>query len=154
MLHIKLVVGLRSFRANHKSFLCRLANDGIPRDKGKFVTPAKQWQFLSAKVGQYRIFGGLLVTFSKLVGKKVIGANAYTLGEMLGADVDASKWQITHLHVSLSDEATRELGFRKPFLGAVVVCLPVNLIQAIGDVITLNKSIQELRSFVEPKKHE
>jgi hypothetical protein len=73
---------------------------------------------------------------------------------MLGADVDASKWQITHLHVSLSDEAIRELGFRKPFLGAVVVCLPVNLIQAIGDVITLNKSIQELRSFVEPKKHE
>jgi hypothetical protein len=56
--------------------------------------------------------------------------------------------------VSLADEATRELGFRKPFLGAVVVCLPVDLIQAIGDVITLNKSIQELRSFVEPKRHE
>jgi sporulation protein YlmC with PRC-barrel domain len=88
------------------------------------------------------------------VGKEVIGANAYTLGEMLGADVDASKWQITHLYVSLADEATRELGFRKPFLGAVVVCLPVDLIQAIGDVITLNKSIQELRSFVEPKRHE
>ena len=94
-----------------------------------------------------------MVTFSKLVGKKVIGANAYTLGEMLGADVDTGGWQITHLHASLTDEATRELGFRKPFLGAVVVCLPVNLIQAIGDVIALNKSIQELRSFVEPKKH-
>lgn len=95
-----------------------------------------------------------MVTFSRLVGKKVIGANAYTLGEMLGADVDTGKWQVTHLHVSLTDEATRELGFRKPFLGAVVVCLPVNLIQAIGDVITLSKSIQELRSFVEPKKHQ
>jgi len=95
----------------------------------------------------------LLVSVSKLMGKKVIGANAYTLGEVHGADVDTDKWQVTHLHVSLTEEATRELGFRKPFLGAVVVCLPVALVQAIGDVITLNKTIQELRSFVEPKKH-
>jgi len=95
-----------------------------------------------------------MVTFGKLMGKRVIGANAYLLGEVHGADVDTGKWQVTHLHVSLTDEATRELGFKKPFLGAVVVCLPVNLIQAIGDVITLNKSIQELRSFVEPKKHQ
>ena len=94
-----------------------------------------------------------MVTVSKLMGKKVIGANAYTLGEVHGADVDTDKWQITHLHVSLTDEATRELGFRKPLLGSVVVCLPVSLIQAFGDVISLNKSLQELRSFVEPKKH-
>ena len=53
-----------------------------------------------------------MVTVSKLMGKKVIGANAYTLGEVHGADVDTDKWQITHLHVSLTDEATRELGFR------------------------------------------
>lgn len=94
-----------------------------------------------------------MVTFSRFMGKRVIGANAYTLGEVHGADVDTDKWQITHLHVSLTDDATRELGFKKPFLGAVIVCLPVSLIQAIGDVITLSKSIQELRSFVEPKRH-
>lgn len=94
-----------------------------------------------------------MVSVSKLMGKRVIGANAYTLGEVHGADVDTEKWQVTHLHVSLTDEATRELGFKKPFLGAVVVCLPISLIQATGDVITLNKSIQELKGFVEPKKH-
>jgi len=94
-----------------------------------------------------------LVTFSKLVGKKVIGANAYTLGEVTGADVDTEKWQIVNLHVSLTDEATLELGFRKPFLGSVIVCLPVNIIQATGDVISLNKSIAELKNLVEPKRH-
>jgi len=94
-----------------------------------------------------------LVIFSKLVGKRVIGANAYVLGEVTGADVDTEKWQITHLHVSLAEEATRELGFRKPFLGSVVVCLPVDLIQATGDVISLNKSIKELRNLVQPKEH-
>ena len=94
-----------------------------------------------------------MVTFSKLVGKKVIGANAYTLGEVTGADVDTEKWQIVNLHVSLTDEATLELGFRKPFLGSVIVCLPVNIIQATGDVISLNKSIVELKNLVEPKRH-
>lgn len=94
-----------------------------------------------------------MVIFSKLIGKKVIGANAYMLGEVTGADVDAEKWLITHLHVSLTEEATRELGFKKPFLGSVIVCLPINLIQATGDIISLNKSIKELKNVVEPKEH-
>jgi sporulation protein YlmC with PRC-barrel domain len=55
-----------------------------------------------------------LVSVSRLVGKKVIGSNAYVLGEITGADVDTEKWLVTHLHVGLTDEATRELGFRKP----------------------------------------
>jgi len=94
-----------------------------------------------------------LVVFSKLIGKKVIGANAYMLGEVTGADVDVEKWLITHLHVSLTEEATRELGFKKPFLGSVIVCLPINLIQATGDIISLNKSVKELKNVVEPKEH-
>lgn len=94
-----------------------------------------------------------MVSVSKLMGKRVIAANAYTLGEVHGADVDTANWQITHMHVGLTDEATRELGFRKPLLGHVIACLPINLIQAIGDVITLNKSLPELKPFVEPKKH-
>lgn len=110
-------------------------------------------QFLSAQRSNIMLFGGFVVTFAKLIGKKVIGSNAYMFGEMHGADVDTGNWQITHLHISLTDEATRELGFKKPLLGAVIVCLPVSLIQAVGDVITLNKSLTELGSFVEPKKH-
>ncbi len=94
-----------------------------------------------------------MVIISKLIGKKVIGANAFMLGEVTGADVDVEKWQITHLHVSLTEEATRELGFKKPFLGSVIVCLPINLIQATGDIISLNKSVKELKNVVEPKEH-
>jgi sporulation protein YlmC with PRC-barrel domain len=88
-----------------------------------------------------------------MVGKRVIGANAYLLGEVAGADIDTEKWQLTHLHVSLTDDATRELGYKKPFMGSVIVCLPVQVIQAVGDVITLKKGINELRNVVEPKTH-
>ena len=55
--------------------------------------------------------------------------------------------------MSLTDEATRELGFKKPFMGSVTVCVPVSIVQAVGDVITLNKGIKELKDLVEPKKH-
>jgi len=87
------------------------------------------------------------------MGKRVIGANAYLLGEVNGADVETEKWQVTYLHVSLTDEAIRELGFKKPFMGSVTVCVPVSIVQAVGDVITLNKGIKELKDLVEPKKH-
>jgi hypothetical protein len=61
-------------------------------------------------------------------------------------------WQITHLHVSLTEEATRELGYKKPFLGSVDVLLPVGIIKAIGDMIALDKKVDELRDIVEPTK--
>ena len=92
-----------------------------------------------------------MINVSKLIGRKVITADAFTLGEIDGAKVDTERWQVTHLDVSLSDEATRELGFKKPLLGSVKVCLPVTLIQAFGDLVTLNKPLQELKTLEECK---
>lgn len=88
---------------------------------------------------------------SKLNGKKVITANAYTLGEVTGAHVDANDWRMTHLEVDLTREATQELGFKKPLLGSVTVCLPITLVKALADVITLNRSLQELKNLDECK---
>jgi len=88
---------------------------------------------------------------SKLNGMKVITTNAYTLGEVGGAHVDTDKWKITHLDVSLTKEATEELGFKKPFLGSLTVCLPIDIVKGFGDVITLKKSLQEMKNLKECK---
>jgi len=88
---------------------------------------------------------------SKLNGTKVITANAYVLGEVDGAHVDTDKWKVTHLDVNLTNEATKELGFKKPFLGSLRVCLPVTIVKEFGDVITLENSLQELKSLKECK---
>jgi sporulation protein YlmC with PRC-barrel domain len=87
----------------------------------------------------------------KLNGMKVITANAYVLGEVDGAEVDIAKWKITHLDVSLTNEATKELGFKKPLLGSMKVCLPVTIIKEFRDVITLKNSLQELKNLRECK---
>lgn len=82
---------------------------------------------------------------SKLNGVKVITANSYTLGEIDGANVDTNDWRVTHLKIGLNDEAVRELGYSKPLLGTVKICLPVELVSGYGDVITLTKSLMELK---------
>jgi sporulation protein YlmC with PRC-barrel domain len=88
---------------------------------------------------------------SKLDGMSVITDDAYTLGEADGAHADINTWNITHLDVELTKEATEELGFKKPLLGSLTVCLPINTVKKIGDVITLNKSLADLKNLKECK---
>ena len=92
-----------------------------------------------------------MVRVSGLNGKKIITTDAFTVGEVSGAEVDTNQWRITHLHINLTKEATKELEFKKPVLGHVTLCLPVTLVQAFGDVITLNKTMQELKRMPECK---
>lgn len=93
-----------------------------------------------------------MVKVNDLNGMEVITADAFTVGKVSGAEVDTKTWRLTHMHVTLTDEATKDLGFKKPFLGHLTVCLPVNLIKAFGDVITVYKNMQELREIPECKR--
>jgi phospholipid N-methyltransferase len=63
-----------------------------------------------------------------------------------------NNWQVTNFYIGLTDEATRALGFKRPFLGKVVVCLPVSIIKTIQDSAILDKTIAELRSLKECKE--
>jgi sporulation protein YlmC with PRC-barrel domain len=78
---------------------------------------------------------------------KVITAKAYILGEVRGIEADVDNWRITHLQVKLTDKAATDLGFKKRFRSSTV-CMLVTLIKAIGHVVTIDKSLEELsRSF-------
>jgi sporulation protein YlmC with PRC-barrel domain len=84
-----------------------------------------------------------------LKGKKVVGAEGYILGEMSDLHVDLETWQATAFYVVLSAEAAAELGFKKPFLRKVMVCLPTQLINAVGDVVTLTAPVRNLKDIAE-----
>jgi hypothetical protein len=74
------------------------------------------------------------------------------LGEVESAEVDTNTWQITNFYIGLTDEATGMLGFKRPFLGKVVVCLPASVIKSFQDKAILNKTIQELKDLKECKE--
>jgi sporulation protein YlmC with PRC-barrel domain len=84
-----------------------------------------------------------LTSVDELFGKKVIGAKGYSIGEIKGAAADFNQWKITHLHVKLDSNAADELGFKKRFSSSTV-CLPVSLVSAIGDVVTIGQALNEL----------
>jgi sporulation protein YlmC with PRC-barrel domain len=83
------------------------------------------------------------VSFGKLSGKFVICAGGFDLGEVNGVDIDTDTWQVTHLHVKLSKQASEDLGFKKRFRSSTV-CFPVSLVSKVGDNILLNKCLDDL----------
>ncbi|MCW3980174.1 MAG: PRC-barrel domain-containing protein [Candidatus Bathyarchaeota archaeon] len=89
-----------------------------------------------------------MIQVSELNGKKVITTDAFEVGKVSGAEMD-EQWKITYIHVNLSKEATDELGFKKPVLGHITICLPINLVQGLKDVITLNKTREDLKGIPE-----
>lgn len=92
-----------------------------------------------------------MVKVSRLNGKKVVTTNAFVVGEVEAAELDTNTWQITHLHIALATEALQQLGYKKPLLGSVTICLPVGYVQAVHDVITLSRTFQELKETKECK---
>jgi sporulation protein YlmC with PRC-barrel domain len=91
-----------------------------------------------------------MVKVSEINGRKVITTDAFNVGKVSGAEMN-DQWKITHIYVDLTKDATNELGFKKPVLGHITICLPVKLIQGLGDVITLTKTREELKGIPECK---
>lgn len=88
-----------------------------------------------------------MVEITRLFWKKAYTSDNFELGEVHSADLDMNTWQITSLYINLTDEASTALGFKHPFLGKVVVCLPVSEVKTITDTALLNKTLQELRDL-------
>ena len=93
-----------------------------------------------------------MVEIGRLFWKRVVTADNFTIGEMESADLDMSTWQLKSFYVSLNDEATKRMGFERPYFGKVFVCLPVGTVKEIGDFVILNKTFAELMELKECKK--
>lgn len=84
-----------------------------------------------------------LVSINEISGKKIIGVGGYEIGEIKGVEVSLSNWSVTHLQVKLSNQAATEMGYKKT-LRSATVCIPISYVTAVGDVVTINKSLSEL----------
>ncbi len=95
-----------------------------------------------------------LLKADHLNGKQVITSEAQVLGEIEGVDIDISSWTVTHLHISLLKSNVEKFNYKKPLFGSVSVCLPISTIKAVGDVISLKESIDDLKYLPEFKIQE
>ena len=88
-----------------------------------------------------------MVEITKLFWKPAFTSDGFLLGEVHSAELDMSNWKIINLYVALSEEASNKMGFKHPYLGKVVVCLPVSNVESVSDKAILNKTIEELRNL-------
>jgi sporulation protein YlmC with PRC-barrel domain len=87
----------------------------------------------------------------RLNGRSVVTSDDHTVGEVEAIHIDEEALSLTHLEVKLSNEVLRDLGFCKPFLGSIKVCLPITAVEKVGRVIKLNKTLSELKRIKECK---
>jgi sporulation protein YlmC with PRC-barrel domain len=81
-------------------------------------------------------------------GKKIIDSKGNIVGEVEAVDLDLEKWIITGLQVGLTNESALEAGFKRPSLGRIIVVVPMELISAIGDAITIKEESRVLKDSV------
>jgi len=53
--------------------------------------------------------------------------------------------QRAHLQIKLIDKAATDIDFKKRFRSSTV-CMPIALVRAIGEVVTIDTSLEELGS--------
>jgi len=93
-----------------------------------------------------------MVEIGRLFWKRVVTSDDYVIGETESAELDTVTWQIKSFYVSLNDDASEKLGFERPYFGKIFVCLPVSTVKEIGDIVTLNKTFEDLKELRECKK--
>ncbi|MBN2260000.1 MAG: PRC-barrel domain-containing protein [Clostridiales bacterium] len=91
---------------------------------------------------------------AKLNGKQVITSKAEVLGEVEGVEINTSDWSVTHIQISLLKQNIEKFNYKKPLFGSISVCIPVTLITAISDVVSISKSIEDLKYMKEFKIQE
>lgn len=85
----------------------------------------------------------------QFMGKEVIAGKAFLLGEVCDIEFDENTMKNNNISVKLNDSAIEPLGLKKPRLrGSVIVDIPVEAIDVIGDVVNLNKSVEELKQII------
>ena len=86
-----------------------------------------------------------MINFERIIGLQVVTSGAHILGEVKGARIDTKTWEIKYLNIKLTDAAADKLGMKKRFRSSSI-SLPVGMIQAVGHVVTIARSMDELES--------
>lgn len=92
-----------------------------------------------------------MVNADELVGKRVVSLKGDEIGKITDIQFDRKNWQITHLQMKLTNKAAVSLGLKKT-IGSYTVCMPVELVSSIGDVITISKTLLDIAAGTDIKE--
>jgi sporulation protein YlmC with PRC-barrel domain len=82
-----------------------------------------------------------------LLGKEIVELNGSLIGTIKNVMFDEKAWAVGSLDVQLDENVAREFEMKKVFRNYRVP-LDVNLVQGIGDKVTLKTSKEELMTLL------
>jgi sporulation protein YlmC with PRC-barrel domain len=82
-----------------------------------------------------------------LLGKEIVELNGSLIGTIKNVIFDEKAWSVGSLDVQLDENVAREFEMKKVFRNYRVP-LDVNLVQGIGDKVTLKTSKEELMTML------
>jgi sporulation protein YlmC with PRC-barrel domain len=87
----------------------------------------------------------------ELDGRIVIAVGAKQVGTVSGIEIEPTSWEITHLRVELTEQSVSTFGYNRPLVGKVEALIPTSAVQTVGDIIVLDKTVEELKEIIGKK---
>ena len=92
-----------------------------------------------------------MVNAAALTGRKIMTSDARVLGEVEGVEIDTENWTVTHVRVILTKQAVKDLLLESPILWDIILSLPVKIIRAFGEPISLDIPFSEIETLTKSK---
>ena len=96
------------------------------------------------------------ISLSSMKGKTIFTSEGMSVGEVLRFEVDPALWKVRSVVADVIDTAMEPLGLKKAMMRPTEILIGKELIKSVGDVITLNVTIQMLKAQLSQptsKKH-
>jgi sporulation protein YlmC with PRC-barrel domain len=90
----------------------------------------------------------MAIELSSIERKHVITKDGRNLGDMVGSNIDTSKWTVTSVIVELHKDMIKPMNVKKPFLGKARIKIRTDQIGVVGDVIQLTMDLDTLKTHL------
>ena len=84
----------------------------------------------------------------EFIDKKVFAAGMVMIGQVKEISVDANNFAVTDLIVQVEKEAARKIFGERFLMGGPQVKVPVSIIDKLGDVVSLNFGLDQLKDHL------
>ena len=86
------------------------------------------------------------ISLSSMKGKKIFTSEGLSVGEVVRFELDPSIWKVRSIVAEVVDTAMEALELKKALMRPTEILIGKELVKSVGDVVTLNVTIQMLRS--------
>lgn len=91
------------------------------------------------------------MSIKNIENMQVITTDGRKIGTVVRGEIDTSEWKVRAITIAVRKEDTLDLGLTKPLLRTALIDVSTSKITNLSDYITLNISLDELKSLLEPE---